>query len=469
MGNRLTISGLILLSLALALGGGCRLGEDYERPELDIPEVYRGEQFGGDSLAILAWWQLFDDPVLKELISVALEENKDLLIATSRIEEARGAFKATRSREFPEVNAVAGAELEQASKEFVPGADVEDAYGVGVALAWELDLWGELRSASEAAMADLFAAEEARRGVVVTLVSEVARVYFNLRDLDNQLEISQKTVETRRKALDIARMRFEGGITSELEVKQMEVELYRAETDIPAIQHEIAITENALSILLGRNPEDIDRGLALKAYTLPPEIPVGLPSELLKRRPDIRRAEQELIAANADVRIALAQFYPQIMITGTAGQESDKFRRLARGDAFTWNAALDGVLRVFDAGRNQGNLEVAQARYDQALIRYEQTVQESFREVSDALSFYQSTREIREREEAFVESTRAYRELAVARYLHGDVAFLEILDADRQLFNAQISLSRTVREQLVSMVLLYRALGGGWQAEQETL
>jgi len=303
--------------------------------------------------------------------------------------------------------------------------------------------------------------------MVITLVADVARSYFSLRDLDNRLEISRQTVESRRKGFGIAKLRFEGGITSELEVKQTKVELARAEADIPRLEQDITVTENALSILLGRNPEEIERGRALTEQTILPVVPAGLPSELLKRRPDIREAEHDLIAANARVRVALAQFYPQISLTAEAGLQNDRFRGMARGDSFTWNWALAGIFRVFDWGRNQGNLEVARAVYEQALVRYEMAIQQSFREVSDAMSIIHHTRKIREREETLLAATRDYRRLALTRYLHGDVSLLETLDADRQLFDAQLSLSSTIRDQLNSMVILYRALGGGWRSEDE--
>jgi len=446
----------------------CSLSPEYDRPEVPVLEDWRIPSEDGRSLADLAWWDLFQDKELENLIRIALEQNKDLRLAVARIEEARGGLKATRADQYPQLDMEADGEREQPSKEISPGAEETDTYGVAGALAWELDLWGELRSASRAAQAELLAAENVRCGVVVSLVSDVARAYFELRDIDNRLTISKRTLEARQDALHIAQLRWQGGLTAKTEVHQSGVELAKAQSVLAELQGQIVAKENELSILLGQNPGETRRGLALDQQTTPPEVPGGLPSELLERRPDIRQAEQQLIAANARVGVAVAQRYPRIRLTGAYGIESDELSNILRNDAITWTIGLDLLGPIFDAGRRKGKVAVARAQLEQALIRYEQTIQQSFREVSDALSAYQRAREVREAQARLVDSAAEYLRLASLQYREGVVMYLDVLDAQRQLFDAELSQSESIRDQLTSLVQLYKVLGGGWQMPKDS-
>jgi multidrug efflux system outer membrane protein len=449
----------ILIGLALV---GCSLTPEYERPEVPVLKDWRVPSEDQRSLADLAWWDLFQDEALKGLIRTALEQNKDLRLAVARIQEARGALKTTRADQYPQLDMEASGERKRPSREISPGAKETDTFGVAGALAWELDLWGELRSASRAAQAELLAAENVRRGVIVSLVGDVARAYFELRDLDNRLAISKRTLEAREEALKIAQLRFRGGLTAETEVRQSEVELAKAQSVVAELEGAIVAKENELNILLGENPGDIRRGLVLGEQAIPPQIPAGLPSELLERRPDIREAEQQLMGANARLGVAIARRYPSIRLTGAYGVASNELSDILRDDAVTWAAGLDLLAPVFDAGRRQANVEVARAQLEQALIRYEQTVQQAFREVSDALSAHERAREVEEAQARLVEASAEYLRLASLQYRNGVVMYLDVLDAQRQLFDAELSRSESIRNQLTSLVQIYRALGGGW-------
>ena len=454
--------------LLLGLLPGCTVGPDYQRPELELPEAHRGAEITaeeGARLVDVAWWELFGDSVLDELIEKALAENRDLQIATARIEEARARFGVTHAARLPQVGALADIYRDREAGD----TTAEDNFELSATVAWEVDLWGRLRRADEAARADMLATMEARRGVVLTLVADVARVYFELRDLDRRMRITLGTIATRRDALEIAELRFEGGLTSQLEVRQAETELAGAESLLPDLRQQQVERENELSMLLGRSPGDISRGKELAEQSVPPEIPAGLPSELLERRPDIRGAEQALVAANADVGAAVARLYPRFSLSATGGSESNELGDVLASGTGIWELAANLTAPLWQGGRLRSDVEVARARFDQAVLEYDQTILQALREVADALSATGNTRHSLESQERLELASRQYLELASLQYDNGVVSYLDVLDAQRQLFGAELDLSTATRDQLLSVVALYRALGGGWAVAEERL
>ncbi|MEM1156551.1 MAG: efflux transporter outer membrane subunit, partial [Pseudomonadota bacterium] len=371
--------------LGLPLIVSCTLTPDYERPELDVPPEYVDPGPGGDSIANLDWWQLFQDEQLQLLIRTALEENKDLLIALSRIREAREVVTTVRANQFPFLSVDGFFGREKQSGEIFPGARSDDRFSINGDLSFQLDLWGELSRATEASRADLLATEYAYRNVTLTLVAEVASTYLLLRDLDERLSVSENTVRTRQASLDIISARFEKGTVPQLDVFQAEIELTVAEAAVAAFERQIAQTQNALRVLLGRNPGPVTRGAALDAQMFPPSVPVGLPSELLQRRPDLVEAEARLISATATVGVAEALRYPSISLTGRYGAESTDLSDLNSNMAETWSFGANLLAPLFNSGQLKAQAEATRERAQQALLSYEATLQRSFREVEDAL------------------------------------------------------------------------------------
>jgi len=456
----------------------CALGPDYDRPAVDTPSDFRihvDSEFGEQSLAELGWWDLFQDVHLQGLIRKALVENKDLRLAVSRVREASAQFRETQANQFPEIDGNTSFERNQTSgavaRQFgVPGGGnrqgpITSQFRATADLSFEIDLWGKLRRATEAAEADLLAQEWARRGVVLTLVSDIARGYFELQELDLELKIARLTLNTRQDSLDLIRLRKLMGLSSTLDIRRAEQEVARAKAVIPDLERQIEQKENHLSILVGTNPQDIIRSSSLRKQTLPPNIPPGLPSTLLERRPDIVEAEHQLVSANAKIGVAKAAFFPQISLTGNFGAQSLAFSDLFIGTSRMWAFGPSITVPLFNAGRNRANVEVSQAQQEQALIAYEQTIQQAFREVEDALIFHQKTREIRSAEEHLVDVSREALQLAQLEYLNGKATYLDVLVAQRELFNAEIALAQTQRDQLVAVVQVYKAIGGGWNSE----
>jgi len=457
---------IIALFLAASLAG-CAVGPEYERPQVPTPENWRTTAEGTGSLADLTWAELFQDEALQSLIRVALEENKDLRLAAARVLEARAQLGVTRSGQFPQVEGTASYDTRrssQVSSAPIPaGTDVSKEVQKGTLdLSFEIDLWGRLRRATEAARAELLASEEARRVVVITLVSDVALSYFDLLDLDRELGIAKRTLASRREALRIIRLREQEGLASELDLRRAEGELASTSAAIPDLERRIAQVENGLSTLIGRNPGPIPRGTPLIAQDLPPAIPAGLPSDLLERRPDIRQAEQRLVATNARIGEAKAAFFPRIFLTGAFGVESVALSDLFTGPARIWQFGPTVTLPIFTGGRNRAQLSVAESRQEQALIQYQQTLLQAFREVEDALVAHRKVREVRVEQETQVASAQRTLVLAQLRYVNGLASYLDVLDAQRQLFEAEIGLTRTQRTQLAAVVQVYKALGGGW-------
>lgn len=462
-----------LLLAATLLCSGCKLGPDYERPAVPLPEGWRSlssnEQ---ESLANTPWWELFKDPELVRLIDLALTENKDLKIAVERIEEARAFYGFTRADLYPRVDLSASAAYVSASRNGVPpipsGIDNEDTlFGLGATAFWELDFFGRIRRASEAQLAQLYASEQTRRAVVLALVADVARAYVELRDLDRQLEISRRTLQSRVEYVGLARDRFEGGVTPEIDWRQAEAEMHRTESLVQDFERQISQKENELSALIGRNPGDIARGLALDQLQLPPAVPAGLPSALLERRPDVRQAEEQLASASARIGEAKALLYPSIALTGSFGWESSELGDLLDSPSKSWSIGANLLQPIFNAGQNRRRVEVAESQQRQALYGYEKSVLQAFREVEDFLVGLRQSTLIRSSERDRVAAERKVLELAELRYRGGVAEYLEVLDAQRSLFNAELDEAAAQRDEVVNLILLYKALGGGWPQAQE--
>jgi len=455
---------------------GCAIGPDYKRPPVPAPPAFRGQAVDmpqpadGKSFGDLRWWEVFRDPELQGLIRTALVNNYDVRIATARVLEARAQVGITRADQLPQVSAAFSGGRERASANGFPPfpRNVQresDLFELSGSLSYEVDLWGKLRRATEAARAQLLASEAARATVASTLVSDVATAYFQLRELDLQLEIATRTLASRQASLRLVRLRRDRGVASALDVRQAEVLVNTAAAAIPDTLRQIEQTENQIKLLLGESPGEIPRGRALTEQALTVAVPPGLPSTLLERRPDIRQAEALLVAANANIGVAKALFFPQITLTASDGLQSAALSRLFEGPSGFWAFAGQLLQPVFQGGRIWFNFQASKARQQQALVAYEQAIQTAFREVSDALVAYRRTREFRGEQEALTASLIEYSRLSTLRYRGGVASYLEVLDAERQLFSAELDLARARRQEILAVVQLYKALGGGWQME----
>ena len=459
-----------LLSPILCCGllAGCAVGPKYHRPAVQTPTAYRDvapdsqQQAQAASYADVPWWQVFQDPKLQELIRTALKQNYDVQLATERINAARAQVAITRSSLFPQVSANAN---------FNGGKDGATQFKynfltlVGDA-AFQLDLFGRLRRATEAARAELLATEDARQTVVLTLVSDFASDYFTLLQLDLQLQITRQTVSTQTDSVKLTKLRLDRGVATKLDVLQAQQVLDTANVQIPDLERAIAQEENAISILLGDYPHDVARGLPLVEQSLPPEVPPGLPSSIIERRPDIREAEQVLIASSAVIGVAKAQFFPQIALTGSGGGSfgrSSAFSGLMASQVGIWSYGAQVSQPIFTGGALRGNLRLAKSENQQALIIYRQTIQRAFGEVSDALIGYEKLHEVRVRQQETVSDLEETVRISTLRYKGGTTAYLEVLDGQRSLYGAQLTLASARGDEYRSLVQLYKALGGGWQ------
>jgi multidrug efflux system outer membrane protein len=455
-------------SLLALLVSGCMIGPDYVRPAVETPPVWRLSEQNAKDLANTAWWEQFGDPVLNDLVATALRENKDLMIAAARVEEFAGNYGIVRSGLFPQVGA--GYQPSR-QRNTLPGdidSSVYNSYQAVLNAGWEIDIWGRIRRQTEAANAQLLASEEGRRGVILSLVSSVAASYINLRALDRQLEIARETAKSRGESYEIFKLRFEGGVISQLQLSQNKSQYEEALATIPPLEKAVAQQENGLSVLLGRNPGPIVRGKTIDQLALP-LIPAGLPSDLLERRPDIRRAEQNLIAANALIGAAKAAYYPTISLTGLFGYASLGLGNLFNSSSKVWQYAAPISMPIFTAGGLAGQMQVAEATQQQALFGYQKAIQEAFREVNDALVNQDRTGAQLVAQKSQVTSLVEYSEIARLRYENGYTSYIEVLDAERSLFNAQLQYTQTQQAQFQAMTNLYKAMGGGWVAEAEKL
>jgi multidrug efflux system outer membrane protein len=400
---------------------------------------------------------------LRTLIRTALEQNYDLRIAASHVLEAQAQLGITRADQFPSLSGGAAiADVGTAQSKFLP--EFETSTGqVNASAIWALDFWGQYRRATEAARANLLATEWARQEVVSTLVANVAAAYFQLRALDLQLAISKRTLDSRQESLRLTRVLANGGATSLLDVRQAEQLVFTAATEIATLQQQIEQQENFLSILLGQNPGDIPRGQSLTEQHQPPEIPPGLPSELLERRPDIREAEEQLIAANAEIGVARAAYFPQISLNGTGGFQSSALSNLFTGPAGAWSFGASLTQPIFTGGKLRSGVRLAEARQKTAVLVYQQSIQTAFRSVSDALVAYRKTREFREQEELLFQSAQDSARLSHMRYTGGVTGYLEVLTNETNAFSAELAVVQAHQSELLALVQLYEALGGGWQ------
>jgi multidrug efflux system outer membrane protein len=461
--------------LAMSFLSGCTVGPNYQRPNLTTPAQFRAPEplpaQQAYSLADLKWFELFHDEQLQALIRTALAQNYDLRDAVARVEAARSSLGITRSDQFPQFSASGGVEINRLSREgatpipaqLLPSQNRNFGEASLNLLSFEIDLWGKLRRATEAARANLLNAEENRKTVVTTLVSDVATNYLTLRELDYELEISNSTLETRQRSLDLTKSRQAGGVGTLLDLRQAEQLVDTAAQTIPVIQQQIEQTENQIHLLLGESPGTVPRGHSLAAQEVPPEVPVGLTSALLERRPDIRAAEQSLIAANAEIGVARAAYFPELSLSGFLGGQSTQLANLFSGPASAWSLTPQLTQPIFTAGRLKSNVRLTEAEREQALIQYEKTIQTAFAEVSNGLIAHQRTRESRSKQEDLVYALQDRLRLAYLRYNGGVDTQLNALDADRDLFSAELSLSQIRLNELLTVVQLYKALGGGWQ------
>src|SRR5580700_1765867 len=459
---------LISAILASSLIGGCMVGPNYHKPVVEPPTAFRDLRESPQaeaqvaSYADLPWWQVFQDPQLQDLIRTALKRNYDMQLATERIDAERAQLAITRSYLFPQV---------QANANFTGGKEQSfqsksNFLALTADAAFQLDFFGKLRRQTEAARAQLLATEDAQRTVMLTLVSDAASDYFTLLQLDLQLKITRDTVKTQQDSVKLTSFRLDRGVATKLDVLQAQQVLDTANAQIPDLERQIGQEEDAISILIGDYPQDVQRGHPLAEQALPPDVPPGLPSSLLERRPDIREAEQMLVAANAEIGVAKASFFPQISLTGSGGGgfgRSSTFTSLMSSQTSIWSYGAQVSQPIFTGGALRGNLHLAESQHEQALISYKQAIQHAFGDVSDALIGFQKFHEVRVRQEQTVADLTESVRLSTMRYQGGTTTYLEVLDGQRSLFDAELVLAEARGAEYQSLVQLYRALGGGWQ------
>lgn len=448
----------ILLSAGF-LAIGCSPAKYCAEPDLSLPSSFGEAQADTVTIADIEWWTLYSDTLLQELIRQTLEYNKDMLIASERIEEMRQMGRVAKSSLYPSLAAKAGGNHEWTSYGgTAPKSDPEPT--IRADLAWEVDLWGQLRWASREAAADYLSSVEAKRAMQMTLISEVATAYFELIALDNELRIVNRTLVTRQEGVHQAKVRFEGGLTSETSYQQAQVELASTASVIPDLKRKIAVKESQISLLAGGYPDAVKRSMTAETSLKGEDLPLGIPSELLKRRPDIRKAEQELMAAQAAVGVAQAARFPSFTIKLAAGFENDGFAAFFRSPLYY--AATELVAPVFSFGKRKAKFKASISAYNQSKLEYEQKVLEAFKEVHDAVITYQTARENSILKKNLMDATEKYVELAHLQYINGVINYLDVLDAQRKYFDAQVELSDAMCGEQLAIVELYKSLGGGW-------
>ena len=472
----MTAKCIVVATLAAAVLAGCMtVGPDYRKPKVDTPEQWPGAA-SAESISA-TWWKAYGDPVLDRIVEDALAYNTDLRFAIARVDEARAALGISRADQAPGVSANASASRNRASRESVQGvpAGINPEYSnyrATVSASYEIDFWGKYRRATEAARAELLGAQSNREAVRLTLITDVARGYFNLRALDAQVAVTRRTISTRLASTALQRMRFEAGVASEFDLRQVEAQTAQAMALLPAFERSLAQQETALAVLLGRSPRAIvsvpvERGAAIDALTLPPAVPAGLPSDVLERRPDVRQAEQALIAANARIGQAKAAYYPSISLTAFLGGESASLSDLFSAPARVWQIGGSAAQTVFDAGRTGQQVEQARAREQQLLARYASAIQNAFKDTLDALVAQRTAREALDAEQARVTALQTSYRLAQLRYDNGVSSLLDVLDVERGLLDAELNRVEAQRAQLAATADLFKALGGGWDGVLE--
>jgi len=462
----------LVIFLIAGVVAGCTVGTDYRRPVVTVPAAYRGAEAPvaaeADTISIgdQSWWDVFQDDQLRDLIRTALQQNLDLRIAATRILEAQAKLGITRSDQFPTVDGVAATSRHRAARSVAPVAlDPYQAsnFELSATAAWETDFWGKYRRATEAARASLLASEWGQRAVAASLVSEVASAYFELRALDLQLEIATHALASRRESLRLTEVAANGGATSLIDVRQAEQLVFNAAATIADLERQIVQQENFINTLLARSPSDVPRGASLEQHAHLPDIPVGLPSALIERRPDIRQAEQLLIAANANIGVAKAAYFPQISLTGSGGVQSAALSALFTTPAGLWFVGAGLTQPIFNAGRTRSRVALSKAQQEEAVLAYQQAIQQALQDVSDALIGYRKGREFREKQQLLSGAAADARRLADIRDRGGATSYLEVLDSDTRMFSAELGVTQAELSELLSIVQVYRALGGGWQ------
>jgi len=459
----------LLLGAALS---ACTVGPDYRRPDVEIPATWRLGSTEARQISNVAWWDQFRDPTLSDLVRTSLANNMDVKVATARVEQAAAQYGIVRSAQLPQVDANASAVrqgISQTTALGVPaGRHVFNSYGINLSAAFELDVWGKLRRAAESAQASLLASEQGKGTVVLTLVANVATAYIQLRALDRQLEIAHYTRDALGEAARLQQIRFEEGAVPQSDYQQAEAQYREAASRVPELERQIVQQENFISVLLGRNPGPIARGRTIDALLFP-DVPAGLPSSLLERRPDIRQAEDNLIAANADIGVAKAAFYPDISLTGVLGVQSAQLSDLFKGPSKAWSFGGGALQPIFNGGRLRSQLALAEALQQEALYTYEKSIISAFQDVENALVDRTKFGQIREEQALQVGALRRFRELAALRYSEGATIYLEVATAEQALFNAELAFVATQSQLFQSYANLYRAMGGGWVQEAERL
>lgn len=439
---------------------GCKLGKKYTRPNIQLPETLDSTSVDSISIADYNWEVIYTDTTLQALIRKTLDHNKDMMIAAARIKQLAALKRIDHANMFPEIGARAYAKRE---RENYGGDDysMDDEFDLKGTASWELDLWGKLRWTKDKSMAEFVGAIENQRALQMSLIAQVAQSYFELVALDNELSIVKKTVDARQESLHLARIRYEGGITSEVPFRQAQVELARTTTLVPDLEKEITLKENEIALLTGEYPHNISRSTLPEDIMFPVSLPVGLPSALLERRPDIRQAEQELIAANASVGIAYTSMFPNISLTATYGLESDLLSELLKSPHHLISGNL--TQPIFAMGKNRARLKASKAAYEQALYSYEKVVLSAFKDAYNAITEFNKAKEVYETRLRLEQSAKSTLELIQLQYISKVISYMDLLDAQRTYLDAQISLSNAIRDRQITLVNLYKALGGGWE------
>lgn len=458
---------LLGMFAALSLLTGCMMGPKYKRPSVNVPPSYRAaapDQTAASSLGNEQWWQVYQDPVLTQLIHNALAQNYDVRIAATRVLEAQAQLGITRSNQFP--SASVGADI--SSQQNAKVTNVFPAYQVNagelnLSVIWNLDFWGKYRRETEAARAQVLATEWGQRAVISSLVANVATAYFQLRALDSQLEISNRTLASRQESLKLTQFLESHGSNSGLDVSQSQQLVYTASETIPDLERQIQQQENVLSVLLGENPQSIPRGRALTEQIVPQNVPAGIPSELLERRPDVRQVEENIVAANAQIGVAKASFFPSLSLTGLGGLESNALHHFISQPSETWSGAFSVSQPVFQGGALRSNLRLARAQWQETVLSYQQTVQNALEQVSNSLIASQKDREFREQQELLTQAAQRSDQLSEVLYKNGGASYLQVLTNETNYFSAELNLVQAQLNERLALVQLYQALGGGWQ------
>ena len=452
----------------LVLEAGCLMGPKYKRPTVDVPQEYRApapqQAAQASSLGNEQWWQVYQDPVLTQLIRSAIAQNYDARIAAARVLEAQAQVGITRANQFPSANVGADVFSQQNAKvsKLFPAYQVNGG-DLNLSVIWNLDFWGKYRRQTEAARAQLLATEWGQRVVISSLVANVATAYFQLRALDSELEISQRTLASRQQSLQLTQTLESHGGASGLDVSQAEQLVYTASETIPDLERQIQQQENVLSILLGENAQSIPRGRALTEQPVPQNVPAGLPSELLERRPDVRQAEEIMVAANAKIGVAKASFFPSISLTGLGGLESNALNSFISQPSEMWSSAVSVTQPVFQGGALRSGLRLARANWQESVLSYQQTVQDALEQVSNALIASQKDREFREQQELLTGAAQRTDQLSEVLYKNGGASYLQVLTSKTNYFSSELNLVQAQLNEQLALVQLYQALGGGWQ------